>query len=91
MDSNEIKTMILKLKLIQSNLKQIYTKKKKQAKKEKERKERRKHRKPKVDTLGSALRRGERDDVSAMGASRVLKSAAGNYEDASDDVSNVGG
>jgi len=29
MDSNEIKTMILKLKLIQSNLKQIYTKKKK--------------------------------------------------------------
>jgi hypothetical protein len=29
MDSNEIKTMILKLKLIQSNLKQIYSKKKK--------------------------------------------------------------
>jgi len=90
MDSNEIKTMILKLKLIQSNLKQIYTKKKKQAKKEKERKERRKHRKPKVDALGSAMRRGERDDVSARGASR-MRSAAGNYEDASDDVSNVGG
>jgi len=95
MDSNEIKTMILKLKLVQSNLKQIYAKKKKQAKKDKERKEKKRHRKRLggENTLGSALRKPENDDRSAMGSRMKQNSAAGNYEDASagDDVSAIGG
>lgn len=86
MDETEIATMILKLKLVQSNLKQIYKKKEKIQKKLDHRKEKKRHRKEKHP---SDLRKPERDDASQIGSRMGGRSAAGQYED--DDVSALGG